>query len=348
MIRTLLVGFGFSATTFHLPFLQQLPGYALTGVVSSRPDDVNAVVSDVPVYASLAKALAADSFDLVVITTPNTLHAMQARQALMNGVNVLVEKPFTLSGDEADELVTMATRHNKKLCVYHNRRFDGDFLTVKSLIDSGRMGEVKRLQSRFDRFRPHPRKRWRENAGPGAGIFWDLGPHLMDQAIQLFGVPRQIHADIQITRAGGESDDSFDITLFYGDKTVLLGSSPHQANTTLRFDLQGTAGSYRKFGLDPQEDQLKQGLTLSNPAFAREPESEYGEFADSEKVTRLPTLKGDYTGFYQQLERALTEGGELPADAETVVPVIRLIELAFESAETGKVMPVYLDMKANN
>lgn len=348
MIRTLLVGFGFSATTFHLPFLQQLSEFSLAGVVSSRPNDVKAVVDDVPVYASLAKALAVDSFDLVVITTPNTLHALQARQALMNGVNVLVEKPFTLSGDEADELVSLATRENKKLCVYHNRRFDGDFLTVKSLIEAGTIGNVKRLQSRFDRFRPHPRNRWRENAGPGAGIFWDLGPHLMDQAVQLFGVPKQIHADVQITREGGESDDSFDITLFYGDKTVLLGSSPHQANTTLRFDLQGTAGSYRKFGLDPQEDQLKQGLTLDNEAFATEPESAYGEVADGEQVIKHPTQNGDYIGFYQQLARAITQGEALPADAESVVPVIRLIELAFESAETGKVMPVYLDMKVNN
>ncbi|OFC72539.1 Gfo/Idh/MocA family oxidoreductase [Alteromonas confluentis] len=348
MIRTLLVGFGFSATTFHLPFLQQLSEFSLAGVVSSRPDDVKAVVNDVPVYASLAKALAADNFDLVVITTPNTLHALQARQALMNGVNVLVEKPFTLSGDEADELVSLATRENKKLCVYHNRRFDGDFLTVKSLIEAGTIGNVKRLQSRFDRFRPHPRNRWRENAGPGAGIFWDLGPHLMDQTVQLFGVPKQIHADVQITREGGESDDSFDITLFYGDKTVLLGSSPHQANTTLRFDLQGTAGSYRKLGLDPQEDQLKQGLTLDHATFATESESAYGEVADGEQVTKHPTQNGDYIGFYQQLARAITQGEALPADAESVVPVIRLIELAFESAETGKVMPVYLDMKANN
>lgn len=348
MIRTLLVGFGFSAGTFHLPFLQQLSEFSLTGVVSSRPDDVKAVVDDVPVYASLAKALAADSFDLVVITTPNTLHALQARQALMNGVNVLVEKPFTVSGDEADELVSLANRENKKLCVYHNRRFDGDFLTVKSLIETGTIGNVKRLQSRFDRFRPHPRNRWRENAGPGAGIFWDLGPHLMDQSVQLFGVPKQIHADVQITREGGESDDSFDITLFYGDKTVLLGSSPHQANTTLRFDLQGTAGSYRKFGLDPQEDQLKQGLTLDHATFATEFESAYGEVADGEQVTKHPTQNGDYIGFYQQLARAITQGEALPADAESVVPVIRLIELAFESAETGKVMPVYLDMKENN
>lgn len=348
MIRTLLVGFGFSATTFHLPFLRQLAAFSVSGVVSSRPDDVADVLPDVPVFPSLGKALAAEEFDLVVITTPNTYHAMQTRQALMSGAHVLVEKPFTLSGDEAEELVALAKRQNRHLCVYHNRRFDGDFITIKRIIEEGRIGDIKRLQSRFDRFRPQPRDRWRENAGPGAGIFWDLGPHLVDQVVHLFGVPRQILADIRITRSGGESDDSFDITLYYGDKTVLLGSSPYQANTTLRFDLQGTTGSYQKFGLDPQEAQLKQGLTLNDSTFAIEPESAYGVLADAERVTVWPTEKGNYTGFYQQLADAISHGGPLPAAGDSVVPVIRLIERAFESAETGKVMPVYLNMKVNN
>ncbi|MEC7692444.1 MAG: Gfo/Idh/MocA family oxidoreductase, partial [Pseudomonadota bacterium] len=207
MIRTLLVGFGFSATTFHLPFLNQLSEFTVSGVVSSRPDDVAAVLPGVPVYASMGKAFADQRFDLAVITTPNTYHEVQSRQALMNDCHVLVEKPFTLSGDEAEALVALAAQKQKKLCVFHNRRFDGDFLTLKKLISDGSVGDVKRLVSRFDRFRPQPRDRWRENAGPGAGIFWDLGPHLIDQALQLFGVPEQIHGVVQIAREGGQSDD---------------------------------------------------------------------------------------------------------------------------------------------
>lgn len=348
MIRTLLVGFGFSATTFHLPFLNQLSEFTVSGVVSSRPDDVAAVLPGVPVYASMGKAFADQRFDLAVITTPNTYHEVQSRQALMNDCHVLVEKPFTLSGDEAEALVALAAQKQKKLCVFHNRRFDGDFLTLKKLISDGSVGDVKRLVSRFDRFRPQPRDRWRENAGPGAGIFWDLGPHLIDQALQLFGVPEQIHGVVQIAREGGQSDDSFDLTLFYSNVTVQLGSSPFQANRTLRFELQGTEGSFRKFGLDPQEDQLKQGLTFDNAQWAREPEEAFGELATAQGANIVPTLAGEYVTFYRQLGKAVSNGAKLPADGETVIPVIKLIELAIESAETGKVMPVYVNMKGNN
>lgn len=171
MIRTLLVGFGFSATTFHLPFLRHLDAYGITGVVSSRANDVNAVLPDVDVYPTLEEALQQSSFDLVIITTPNVLHAKQSRIALEHCCHVLVEKPFTLCSKEAEALVNLARRKQKKLCVFHNRRFDSDFLTLRALIEQGKFGRIARFESRFDRFRPVPRNRWRENAGPGSGIF---------------------------------------------------------------------------------------------------------------------------------------------------------------------------------
>ncbi|MBU3020461.1 Gfo/Idh/MocA family oxidoreductase [Aestuariibacter sp. A3R04] len=348
MINTVLVGFGFSATTFHLPFLSHLANFRIKAVVSSRPDEVAAVLPDVPVFRSLTKALETGHTDLVVITTPNVYHAMQARQALSAGCHVLVEKPFTLSSVDAKELVAMANAKQRKLCIYHNRRFDGDFLTVKALMASGRLGNVKRFTSRFDRFRPRPRDRWRENAGPGAGIFWDLGPHLIDQALQLFGAPTQITADIQIAREGGESDDCFDLTLHYGDKTVLLGSSPFQAGKTLRFDVQGDTASFRKFGLDPQESQLKAGVHIGSEGWAQTPQEEHGELSSEVASDIVMTEQGQYQTFYQQLADALQSECPLPVDGASVVPVIQLIELAFESAETGKTMPVYLDMKENN
>lgn len=348
MINTVLVGFGFSATTFHLPFLLNNPHFQISGVVSSRPDDVAAVLPDVVVHRSLAKALEAKEVDLVVITTPNVYHAMQAKQAISAGCHVLVEKPFTLSSADAQELVDMAASRQQKLCVYHNRRFDGDFLTVKALMGSGRLGNIKRFISRFDRFRPKPRDRWRENAGPGAGIFWDLGPHLIDQALQLFGAPTQITADIQIAREGGESDDCFDLTLHYGDKTVQLGSSPFQAGKTLRFDVQGDAASFRKFGLDPQESQLKAGVIIGSDDWAKTPQSEHGVLSTEAGDDVVVTEPGQYQTFYHQLADAIESKCPLPADGLSVLPVIQLIELAFESAETGKTMPVYLNMKENN
>ena len=262
MISTLLVGFGFSATTFHLPFLNYLPQFSVDVVISSKPDTVKALLPHAEVYSSLEEALKIHDVDLVVITTPNHLHAPQAELALAHNCHVLVEKPFTLSSSDAEALVALAKTKEKQLCVYHNRRFDGDFLTIKQLIHDGKLGDIKRLESRFDRFRPMPRDRWRENAGPGSGIFWDLGPHLIDQALQLFGEPEKVSANILALRENGQSDDTFDITLHYSDKVVKLGSSAFQAGATLRYDLQGTKGSFRKFYLDPQEDQLRAGLSF--------------------------------------------------------------------------------------
>ena len=337
MISTLLVGFGFSATTFHLPFLNYLPQFSVDVVISSKPDAVKAVLPHAEIYSSLEEALKIHDVDLVIITTPNHLHGQQARMALEHSCHVLVEKPFTLNSEEAEALVDLANAQNKQLCVYHNRRFDGDFLTIKKLIDDGRLGEIKRLESRFDRFRPIPRNRWRENAGPGSGIFWDLGPHLIDQALQLFGEPKEVSASIQTLRENGQSDDTFDVTLHYIDKVVKLGSSALQAGATLRYDLQGTKGSFRKFYLDPQEDQLRAGLSIDDENWALTNNKENGVLAFTNESGELveetvATLKGEYLTFFNRLAHAIEDGKFSPADASTVIPVIKVIELAITAS----------------
>ena len=337
MISTLLVGFGFSATTFHLPFLNYLPQFSIDVVISSKPDAVKAVLPDAEVYSSLEEALKIHDVDLVVITTPNHLHGQQARMALEHSCHVLVEKPFTLNSEEAEALVDLANGQNKQLCVYHNRRFDGDFLTIKKLIDDGRLGEIKRLESRFDRFRPIPRNRWRENSGPGSGIFWDLGPHLIDQALQLFGEPKEVSASIQTLRENGQSDDTFDVTLHYSDKVVKLGSSAFQAGATLRYDLQGTKGSFRKFYLDPQEDQLRAELSFDDKHWAITKDNEHGVLVVANESGQLmeetvTTRRGEYLTFFNRLAHAIEDGKFSPADASTVVPVIKVIELAIKAS----------------
>ena len=337
MISTLLVGFGFSATTFHLPFLNYLPQFSIDVVISSKPDAVKAVLPHAEIYSSLEEALKIHDVDLVIITTPNHLHSQQARVALEHSCHVLVEKPFTLNSEEAEALVNLANAQNKQLCVYHNRRFDGDFLTIKKLIDDGRLGEIRRLESRFDRFRPIPRNRWRENAGPGSGIFWDLGPHLIDQALQLFGEPKEVSASIQTLRENGQSDDTFDVTLHYSDKVVKLGSSAFQAGATLRYDLQGTKGSFRKFYLDPQEDQLRAGLSIDDENWALTNNKENGVLAFTNESGELveetvATLKGEYLTFFNRLAHAIEDGKFSPADASTVIPVIKVIELAITAS----------------
>lgn len=336
MLSTLLVGFGFSAQTFHLPFLTYLPEFTINGVVSSRPEQVAQTLDATRVYPTLNEALDAQSFDLVVITTPNHLHAEQAKLALESGAHVLVEKPFTLTSDDARQLVAQADALSKKLCVYQNRRFDGDFLTLQSLVQSGKLGQIRRFESRFDRFRPEPRDRWRENAGPGSGIFWDLGPHLIDQSLCLFGLPDEIAGTISTLREGGQSDDCFDITLYYSDKVVKLGSSAFQAAATLRFDIQGTKGSYRKFHLDPQEAQLREGVSLASEAWAHTPAHQQGELSCDGETLPYETQQGEYLSFYRQLAAAIIGNAALPADGRSVVPVIEVIELAQVASQRGQ------------
>lgn len=336
MLSTLIVGFGFSATTFHLPFLKSLSMFSVDGVVTSTPDKVQHALPKTMTYSSLDDALNHHRFDLVVITTPNHLHYLQTKQSLEAGCHVLVEKPFTLCSEEAAALVSLANKKDRKLCVFHNRRFDGDFLTIKKMLNENVLGNIKRFESRFDRFRPQPRDRWRENAGPGSGIFWDLGPHLIDQALQLFGPPLKLSADIMPLRDNAKSDDNFDMTLYYADHIVKLGSSSFQAGPTLRFDVQGTKGNFRKFHLDPQEDQLRRGRRISDSDFAKTADNENGTlFVDGDHRTVI-TETGAYAWFYSMLADAVINGSALPADAKTVVSVIKTIEYAIQASKTQR------------
>ena len=199
------------------------------------------------------------------------------------------------------------------------------------------------MESRFDRFRPVPRDRWRENAGPGSGIFWDLGPHLVDQVIQLFGEPQEVSANIVALRENGQSDDTFDITLHYSDKVVKLGSSAFQASATLRYDLQGTRGSFRKFYLDPQEDQLRAELSFDDENWANTNEEQHGVLAVVNESGELveetvKTLKGEYLTFFNRLAHAIEDGNLSPTEASTVVPVIKVIELAIKASAQKKTL----------
>ncbi|HEX8472158.1 MAG TPA: Gfo/Idh/MocA family oxidoreductase, partial [Brevundimonas sp.] len=261
-LNVALVGYGFAGKTFHSPLISACPDLQLHTVVSTRPDDVLADWPDAQVVHDLPTALADLEIDLVVIATPDALHAEQAEAALTAGKAVVVDKPFALSLADARRVVALAEERNLFLSVFQNRRWDADFLALKAEIASGRLGRIVTYESHFDRYRPVVRDRWRE--GPGGGVWQDLGPHLIDQALVLFGRPLGITCDLAIQRDGGLAPDWAHAVLRYQHIRVVLNAAMLIAAPDVRFAVHGTKGSWLTSGLDPQEDQLKSGMPVGS------------------------------------------------------------------------------------
>ncbi|VTM45127.1 putative oxidoreductase [Klebsiella quasipneumoniae] len=261
-IRVGLVGYGYASKTFHAPLISGTPGLALTTVSSSDAAKVHADWPGAKVVSAAGELLNDPEIDLVVIATPNDTHFPLAKAALEAGKHVVVDKPFTVTLSQARELESLAKHCGRVLSVFHNRRWDSDFLTVRTLIDEGLLGEVCYFESHFDRFRPQVRQRWREQAGPGTGIWYDLGPHLLDQAVVLFGLPVSITVDLAQLRPGAQSTDYFHAVLAYPQRRVVLHGTLLAAAESARFIVHGSRASFIKYGLDPQEERLKNGERL--------------------------------------------------------------------------------------
>jgi predicted dehydrogenase len=295
----------------------------------------------VKVARSVEDLLADAGIQLVVIATPSYTHFELAQQCLREQRHVVVDKPFTLKSEEAAELIRMARERKLVLAPFQNRRWDGDYLTVRQVIASVELGRLVTYESHFDRFRPQPRRDvWRESGGAGSGILFDLGPHLIDQALGLFGPPTSLCADVRIDRENGAADDAFDLRLEYMSArrlTVLLRSTLTACIPGPRFLLHGTRGSFVKWGLDPQEDQLKAGMGYDSPEMGKDPESAWGELRSlGGGVRRVPTLRGDYRGFYENVRDVMEGKGELVVKPEQAWRTTRLIELARESSGQGR------------
>ncbi|NVK40123.1 MAG: oxidoreductase [Oceanospirillaceae bacterium] len=339
MIKTAVIGYGLSARVFHLPFILQVPELELVAI-SSRQPELRQDYPHLELFRDGVSLIDGSDAELVVITSPNDSHYNLARRALEAGRHVLVEKPFAVSSDEGEALIELAASRQRTLAVYHNRRFDGDFLTLQQLIRDGRLGEVRYFESHFDRFRPEPRARWREQAGVGSGILFDLGPHLIDQALALFGTPQSISARCRELREGAESTDFFHLMLHYPQREVVLHSSPFCASPTLRFMAQGTRASYCKYGLDPQEDALRAGQAPEGADWGAEPAAQYGQLHTVDSCETVATQPGDYRQFYRALVEALEHGGPLPVSPAEALLGIRLIELAMRSSREGRRLEV--------
>ncbi|HCI6695720.1 TPA: oxidoreductase [Klebsiella quasipneumoniae subsp. quasipneumoniae] len=333
-IRVGLVGYGYASKTFHAPLISGTSGLALTMVSSSDAAKVHADWPGVKVVSAASELLNDPEIDLVVIATPNDTHFPLAKAALEAGKHVVVDKPFTVTLSQARELESLAKHCGRVLSVFHNRRWDSDFLTVRTLINEGQLGEVGYFESHFDRFRPQVRQRWREQAGPGSGIWYDLGPHLLDQAVALFGLPVSITVDLAQLRPGAQSTDYFHAVLAYPQRRVVLHGTLLAAAESARFIVHGSRASYIKYGLDPQEERLKNGERL--------PQEDWGYDMRDGTLTRAEgderseetwlTLPGNYPVYYAAIRDALNGVGENPVPASEAIQIMTLIELGIESA----------------
>ncbi|EIM74857.1 oxidoreductase, NAD-binding Rossmann fold, GFO_IDH_MocA family protein [Nitritalea halalkaliphila LW7] len=305
-------------------------------MVQRHGDEAKTLYPDVEIYRSLEDLLAADAADLVVILTPNALHFPQAKLALEAGKHVVVDKPVTVHAAEAEELQRLAVAKGLVLTVFQNRRWDGDFQTVRALVREERLGRLCHFESHFDRFRPEVGGNWREQAVPGNGITYDLGTHLIDQAYVLFGAPEALEASILVQREGTDADDFFDIRLFYPGLYVRLTASVLMAAPWPRFLLGGTAGTYQKFGLDVQEKAFKAGILPEGPDWGQEDPERYGQLFTGEQVHAVPTVAGDYRKFYANVAAAIRGEAALEVRMEEAIAVLRLVEAARRSQEMGR------------
>ncbi len=333
-----LVGYGYAGKTFHAPLISAVPELELAAVASSDAAKVHADWPGVPVHATPAELMARADLDLVVIATPNDTHHPLARAALLVGRHVVVDKPFTLTLDEGRELVALARRRRLVLSVFHNRRWDGDFMTLRRLVRDGALGRVVEMSSRHDRFRPEVRPRWRESAGPGAGLWFDLGPHLVDQALQLFGRPHAITLERDLTRDGALADDWFHASLRYERLHVQLHAGMLVAASAPRFAVHGTLGSFVKEGLDPQEEALKAGVRPTWPArpgwgVDAGPATLVTRAADGSAATAtVDLLPGAHMAFFAGVAAAIRDEAPNPVPPDEALDVMALIELGIASA----------------
>ena len=334
-----ILGYGYAGRTFHAPLAAATPGLRLAAVGSSDPARVRADLPGVPVLP-VADAVAAPGADVVVVATPNDTHADLARAALLAGRHVVVDKPFTLSAAEALDLAALARRSGLALAAFHNRRWDADFLALRALLAGGALGRLATLESRIDRHRPEVRRRWRESAVPGGGLWWDLGPHLVDQALLLLGPPEGVRADLAVQRGGGEAVDYAHVVLRYpGGVRAVLGASLLAAAETPRFAAHGTLGSYVKHGPDPQEDALKRGERPGGgPGWGVDPRPgtlTLSRDGGAPVAAPAPGPAGDYPAFYAAFRDAVLGRGPNPVPAEEAATVVAVLELALRSAGQG-------------
>ena len=343
MICVGLIGYGYAGRTFHAPLVRATPGLDLVAVSSSRPERVTSDLADIDVVATARELIARPSVDLVVIAAPPGVHAPLAAAALRAGKHVVVDKPMAPTLEEARATAALARKSEPVLAVFQNRRWDGDFLALTDLLSRGVLGDVSHFESHFDRYRPTVRDRCRERPGAGAGLWHDLGPHLVDQALQLFGLPDRVVASLAAQRAGSQLDDWAHVILEYNRLRAILHASVLVAAPSPRFIVHGRDGSWIKCGVDAQERQMVTALTPGGGAGASG-ETEHAVLFDGASGARtgMPLPPGDYPEFYRRVRDAIAGAGRNPVPPEQAVAVAAVIDTVIRSSAEGRALTLPL------
>ena len=335
-IQVGLASYGMSGTVFHAPLLTCNSGFKLHKIVERHHNRSAQRYPEAEIVKSFDALLQDDALELIIVNTPNTLHLTMAKSALEAGKHVVLEKPFTITSHEAETLIATAKAHNRVLSVFQNRRWDGDFLTIQKIVTEKLLGQVVEYEAHFDRFRNYiEANTWKEEAGPGSGILYNLGSHMIDQALVLFGTPEAITGETGIQRPGGQVDDYYHLTLHYPQLRVTLKSSYLVREAGPRYILHGTEGSFLKYGIDPQEAALKAGLLPTTPNWGTEKEEDYGRLNTQINGLHVQgtveTIPGNYSFYYQNIYEAIREEKPLAVKPEESMLGIRIIEAAMQS-----------------
>ena len=344
VINTGIIGYGLSGRYFHAPFLKVNPGFAVKKIVERHSQSALELFPAAEIVDDYQKITDDPTIELAVITAPNIFHFAMAKDCLLAGKHIVIEKPFVPTTDQADELIALSQQVNRKIFVYQNRRWDGDFMTIRDILSQGLLGNLLEYEAHFDRFTPE-RKRaaWRDEPIPASGVLYDLGSHLIDQALALFGKPEAVFADIRAQRPGSKVDDYFHLHLCYPNHKAILKAGVFVKEPGPRYILHGDKGSFVKKGIDPQEELLRKGHLPVGEHWGKEYPENHGilNIISEEKESRetVETEAGNYAGFYKNVADVLAGNAEQAVKPEEARTVIRVIELAFESEKTKSIIP---------
>jgi len=340
VINTAIIGFGLSGKVFHAPFLHCHSGFNMLKVLERNHQYSKEIYPYVEVVKDYQEAINDPNIDLIVICTPNIYHYKLVKEALYAGKHVVIEKPITTTSKEAEDLIEITEKVNKQLFVYHNRRWDGDFMSIENLILNNTLGNIVYYESHFDRYVPKisTKRSWKNTKLPANGVLFDLGSHLIHQAITLFGLPQTISATISTNRKGSNVDDYFELIMQYPTLTAVLKSDMLVKDHNLRYVVKGEKGTYTQYGIDPQEAVLNSGIMPEGENWCRADEDNYGklQLLRKNKTSKLKTIPGSYMSFYNNVYDVLAGKQSLIIEPSEGFDVIRICEAAIESNSQQK------------